>query len=154
MMRQLGDALLLPLTDSDGASLSGSTDLSALGLKFKQTGELAVDDTLLTAATSLADRLTSGIKIGFNSASGKDLSTQISEMLSSGGVIQDRIESEQSAKTTLIAKKTTLQEKLVSVQARFYAQYAALDALLFKLKGTSDSLKSALDGLTAGQKNN
>jgi len=26
--------------------------------------------------------------------------------------------------------------------------------LLFKLKGTSDSLKSGLDGLTAGQKNN
>jgi flagellar capping protein FliD len=46
-----------------------------------------------------------------------------------------------------------LQDKLVSVQARYTAQYAALDAMLFQLNSTSDSLKSALDGLTASQKN-
>jgi flagellar hook-associated protein 2 len=152
MMRQIGDALLLPMRDSTGGELSGSTDLSALGLKFEQTGELAVDATLLAAATTLNDRLVSGVRIGFDS--GKDLSTKISEMLTSGGVIQDSIENEQSAKTVLVSKKTALEEKLVSVQARYYAQYAALDALLFKLKSTSDSLKSALDGLTAGQNNN
>jgi len=152
MMRQIGDALLLPITNSTGGELSGSTDLSALGLKFEQTGELAVDATLLSAATTLNDRLVSGVRIGFDS--GKDLSTKISEMLTSGGVIQDSIENEQSAKTVLVSKKTALEEKLVSVQARYYAQYAALDALLFKLKSTSDSLKSALDGLTAGQNNN
>lgn len=152
MMRQIGDALLLPIRNSTGGELSGSTDLSALGLKFEQTGELAVDATLLAAATTLNDRLVSGVRIGFDS--GKDLSTKISEMLTSGGVIQDSIENEQSAKTVLVSKKTALEEKLVSVQARYYAQYAALDALLFKLKSTSDSLKSALDGLTAGQNNN
>ena len=152
MMRQIGDALLLPMKDSEGGALSGSTDLSGLGLKFEQSGELAVDATLLSAATTLNDRLVNGVRIGFDS--GKDLSTKISEMLTSGGVIQDSIENEQSAKTILVTKKTALEEKLVSVQARYYAQYAALDALLFKLKSTSDSLKSALDGLTAGQNNN
>ena len=152
MMRQIGDALLLPMRDSTGGELSGSTDLSALGLKFAQTGELAVDATLLAAATTLNDRLVSGVRIGFDS--GKDLSTKLSEMITSGGVIQDSIENEQSANTVLVSKKTALEEKLVSVQARYYAQYAALDALLFKLKSTSDSLKSALDGLTAGQNNN
>ena len=152
MMRQIGDALLLPMRDSTGGELSGSTDLSALGLKFSQTGELAVDATLLAAATTLNDRLVSGVRIGFDS--GKDLSTKLSEMITSGGVIQDSIENEQSANTVLVSKKTALEEKLVSVQARYYAQYAALDALLFKLKSTSDSLKSALDGLTAGQNNN
>jgi flagellar hook-associated protein 2 len=139
------------MRNSTGGELSGSTDLSALGLKFEQTGELAVDATLLAAATTLNDRLVSGVRIGFDS--GKDLSTKISEMLTSGGVIQDSIENEQSAKTVLVSKKTALEEKLVSVQARYYAQYAALDALLFKLKSTSDSLKSALDGLTNSQKN-
>ena len=152
MMRQIGDALLLPMRDSTGGELSGSTDLSGLGLKFEQSGELAVDATLLSAATTLNDRLVNGVRIGFDS--GKDLSTKLSEMITSGGVIQDSIENEQSAKTILVTKKTALEEKLVSVQARYYAQYAALDALLFKLKSTSDSLKSALDGLTAGQKNN
>jgi flagellar capping protein FliD len=75
-------------------------------------------------------------------------------MILSGGVIQDRIDSETSTRSDLSKHKTILQDKLISVQARYTAQYASLDALLFKLQGTSDSLKSALDGLTNSQKNN
>jgi flagellar hook-associated protein 2 len=136
------------------APTATDTDLSALGLELLSTGELAVDDTLLAAATTLDTRLAAGISIGFDSSSGNDLTEQITAMLASGGVLQDRIESEQKVQTELNTRKTTLQDKLVSVQARYTAQYAALDALLFKLTSTSDSLKSALDGLTASQKNN
>ena len=75
-------------------------------------------------------------------------------MILSGGVIQDRIASEQTTQSDLNKRKTALKDKLVGVQARYTAQYASLDALLFKLQGTSDSLKSALDGLTNSQKNN
>ena len=133
----------------------GSTDLSSLGLKLLDTGNLAVDETLLSAASStLQARLAAGIRIGYSSSSSTDLSTQIGEMVFSGGLIQDRIDKETSSKTDLTKRKTTLQEKLLSVQARYTAQYASLDALLFKLQGTSDSLKSALDGLTNSQKNN
>jgi ethanolamine permease len=74
-------------------------------------------------------------------------------MILSGGVIQDRIENEKTTQTELNLRKTALQEKRVIVQARYTAQFASLDALLFKLQGTSDSLKSALDGLTNSQKN-
>ena len=92
--------------------------------------------------------------IGYSSTSSSDLASQIGDMILSGGVIQDRIDSEKSAQSDLTNRKTTLQEKLLSVQARYTAQFASLDALLFKLQGTSDSLKSALDGLTNSQKNN
>jgi flagellar capping protein FliD len=113
-----------------------------------------VDETLLSAASSiLQTRLAAGIRIGYSSALSSDLSNQIGDMILSGGVIQDRIESETSTRSDLTNRKTILQEKLVSVQARYTAQYASLDALLFKLQGTSDSLKSALDGLTNSQKN-
>jgi flagellar capping protein FliD len=74
-------------------------------------------------------------------------------MLLSGGLIQDRIDSEKTTQSELNTRKTNLEEKLVGVRARYTAQYASLDALLFKLQGTSDSLKSALDGLTNSQKN-
>jgi len=155
MMRHISNALLLSLKDAEGEeTLDGATDLSSLGLEITESGELAIDDTLLAEATTLSARLISGLRIGYDISLETDLATQISEMLTSGGVIQDRIESEQSTKTTLTSKMDTLEEKLVSVQARYFAQYAALDALLFKLKSTSDALKSALDGLTAGQKNN
>jgi len=154
VMRQLIYGLTQPTTNMLGGELTGQTDLSAMGLKLLENGTLAVDDTLLAAASStLQSRLTAGIRIGYSSTSKSDLSAQIGDMILSGGVIQDRIDSEKSAQSDLTNRKTTLQEKLVGIQARYTAQYASLDAMLFKLQGTSDSLKSALDGLTNSQKN-
>ena len=151
MMRQLISGLILPISNITG----GATDLSALGLKLLDNGNLAVDDTLLSASSStLQIRLAAGISIGYSSTTNSDLATQIGNMIFSGGVIQDRIDSEKTTQSDLTKRKTTLQEKLISVQARYTAQYASLDALLFKLQGTSDSLKSALDGLTNSQNNN
>jgi flagellar hook-associated protein 2 len=155
MMRQLVTGLMLPMTNITGGALTGQTDLSAMGLKLLDSGNLAVDDTLLAANSgTLQTRLAAGIRIGYSSTSSSDLASQIGDMILSGGVIQDRIASEQSTQSDLNKRKTALQEKLIGVQARYTAQYASLDALLFKLQGTSDSLKSALDGLTNSQKNN
>jgi len=155
MMRQLVSGLMLPMTNITGGELTGQTDLSAMGLKLLDSGSLAVDDTLLAAASgTLQTRLAAGIRIGYSSTSSSDLASQIGDMIFSGGVIQERIVSETTTQSDLTKRKTTLQEKLVGVQARYTAQYASLDALLFKLQGTSDSLKSALDGLTNSQKNN
>jgi flagellar hook-associated protein 2 len=155
MMRQVLTGLMLPLTNLTGGALAGQTDLSAMGLRLLDSGNLAVDDTLLAAASStLQTRLAAGVRIGYSSSTTSDLASQIGDMILSGGVIQDRIASEQSTQSDLNKRKTALQDKLIAVQARYTAQYASLDALLFKLQGTSDSLKSALDGLTNSQKNN
>jgi flagellar hook-associated protein 2 len=154
MMREMLTGLMMPLTGLSGAALTGQTDLSSLGLKLLDNGQLAVDDSLLAKATTLQTRLANGLTIGYDSTTGKDLSTRITEMFASGGVLQDRIENEQKVQQDLNTRKSTLQEKLATIQARYTAQYAALDALLFKLQSTSTSLKSALDGLTASQKNN
>ena len=156
MMRQLVSGLMLPMTNiTGGAFLTGQTDLSAMGLKLLESGNLTVDDTLFAANSgTLQTRLAAGIRIGYSSTSSSDLASQIGNMILSGGVIQDRIASEQITQSDLNKRKTALQEKLLGVQARYTAQYASLDALLFKLQGTSDSLKSALDGLTNSQKNN
>ena len=154
MMRQLISGLMLPTTDSTGVALTGETDLSAMGLKLLDNGTLAVDDTLLASASNtLQTRLAAGIRIGYSSTLSSDLSNQIGNMILSGGVIQDQINSETSNISDLAKRKATLQEKLAGVQAHYTTQYASLDALLFKLQGTSDSLKSALDGLTNSQKN-
>jgi len=152
LMRELLSGLMQPLTGTAGAALTGQTDLTALGLKLLDTGMLAVDENLLKAATTLQSRLASGLKIGYDASKGNDLSTRITQMLTAGGVLQERIVNEQKVQSDLNTRKTNLQDKLVAVQARYTAQYSALDALLFKLNSTSDSLKSALDGLTASQK--
>jgi flagellar hook-associated protein 2 len=154
MMRQLVSGFIQPISNMTGGELTGQTDLSSMGLKLLENGNLVVDDTLLSAASStLQSRLSAGIRIGYSNTTKSDLAAQISDMILSGGVIQDRIDSEKTTQTDLNNRKTALQEKLITVQARYTAQFASLDALLFKLQGTSDSLKSALDGLTNSQKN-
>ena len=154
LMRQLLTGLMKPLTGTAGSALTGATDLTALGLKLSDTGTLAVDDKLLNTSTTLQSRLAAGLKIGYDADQGNDLSTRITQMLTSGGVLQERIATEQKMQSDLNTRKTNLQDKLLAVEARYTAQYSALDALLFKLNSTSDSLKSALDGLTASQNNN
>lgn len=154
MMREILTGLMKPLTGLSGSALAGQTDLSALGLKLQDNGQIAIDDTLLAKATTLQSRLANGLTIGYDTESGKDLSTRISEMFTSGGMLQERIDNEEKVQADLSSRKTLLQDKLATIQARYTAQYAALDALLFKLQSTSTSLKSALDGLTASQKNN
>ena len=154
MMREILTGLMMPMTGLSGATLTGQTDLSALGIKLQDDGQLAVDTTLLSKATTLQSRLANGLTIGYDANSGKNLSTRISEMFLSGGALQERIDNEQKVQADLSSRKTLLQDKLATIQARYTAQYAALDALLFKLQSTSTSLKSALDGLTASQKNN
>jgi len=154
VMRQLLSGLMKPLTGAAGSALTGQTDLTALGLKLLDTGMLAIDDSLLKAATTLQSRLASGLKIGFDADQGNDLSTRISSMLMAGGVLQERISSEQKVQSDLNKRQIVIQDKLVTLKAKYTAQYSALDALLFKLNSTSDSLKSALDGLTASQQNN
>jgi flagellar hook-associated protein 2 len=154
IMRELQRGLLMPLTGAAGSALSGQTDLSSLGIDLQNNGQMVVDDKMFNAATNLQSRLANGLSIGYDTVSGKDLSTRITEMLTSGGVLQDRIDNEQQVQNDLSKRKSELQDKLVSVQARYTAQYAALDALLFKLQSTSSSLTSALNGLTASQKNN
>jgi len=156
MMRQLISGLMLDITNITGEALEDSdpTDLSAMGLELLDSGYLAVNETLLaTASSTLQTRLSEGIRIGYSDESDSDLATQIADMIFSGGVIQDRIDSEIATKSDLTKRKTTLQERLVGVQARYTAQFASLDAMLFRLQGTSDSLKSALDGLINSQKN-
>jgi flagellar hook-associated protein 2 len=153
VMRQLFSGLILPMVKSSGSNWDPPNDLSAMGLKLLDNGNLAVDGSLLaTAGSTVQTRLSAGIRIGYNGNT--DLSSQIGDMLLSGGVIQNRIDSETNTQSNLSKRKTALQEKLVAIQARYTAQYAALDAMLFKLQGTSESLKSALDGLTNSQKNN
>jgi flagellar hook-associated protein 2 len=153
LMRQIFTGLMKPLTGTAGSALSGATDLTALGLKLSDSGMLSVDEKLLSTATTLQSRLASGLKIGYDADQGNDLSTRITQMLTAGGVLQERIATEQKVQSDLNTRKTNLQDKLLAVEARYTAQYSALDALLFKLNSTSDSLKSALDGLTASQQN-
>lgn len=153
-MRQILAGLMAPLSGLTGNALSGQNDMTLLGIKLQDNGQLALDEKLLAASTQLQARLAAGIRFGYDSGSSKDLVSRIGAMIEAGGLLKSRIDNEKTVQRDLSTRKSTLQDKLATIQARYTAQYAALDALLYKLNSTSDSLKSALDSLTASQNNN
>ena len=153
IMRQINDGLNRRVTSSSGASLGNNSYISLLGIEFKSDGSLALSDTLFSASTTLETNLAKGIKLGYVSAT-DNLQANIASILAESGALASSIQAEKTNQSDLNQRKTQLQQKLVTLQERYTAQYAALDALLFKLNNTSTSLKSALDALTASQKNN
>lgn len=153
IMREIVGSFVKPLTGVGGESLSGQADLTLLGLTLNKEGFLQIDEKLLFGSTNLQRQLASGLRIGFDSVSSKDLAQRITNMLGKNGVMFERMESERASQAQLAKRKTNLEMKLASVQTRLTSQFAALDALLFKLSNTSEALKSALDALTNSQKN-
>lgn len=146
LMRQVTDLLGAGCTFGTNNSLG----LAALGLEFAQDGKLVMNPALAVGAADLNRALSAGVRFGASSAD--HLSLRIQDALAFGGLLTQRIGSEKTTQSDLAKRQASLEEKMVSLQARYTAQYAALDALLFKLNNTSNALKSALDAMTASQK--
>lgn len=153
IMRQINAGLMASIKSASGASLGARSDLSLLGVEFNSDGTLSFNQTLFDASPQLPTVLAQGISLGYSSAT-QTLSTTLSNVLGSSGSLADRIDEEKTTQSNLNKRRTELQDKLAALQERYTAQYASLDALLFKLNNTNNALKSALDGLTNSQKNN
>jgi flagellar hook-associated protein 2 len=172
-MRVVTQGLIAGLNDQTGNPISGG--LAALGIRFSRLndGKLeffpdkSSDDPTggrwgydSAIATNL---LEAGVRFDFRN--GSDLVTRIEEMLvSSGtrrsdgvyqtydGVLQERVRVEERIQRDLSRRRLDFEEKLATIQARYINQYAALDALLFRLSNVSESLKNSLDALTSQQR--
>lgn len=153
IMRQINAGLMSSIKSASGASLGTGSDLSMLGVEFNSDGTLSFNQTLFNASPQLPSVLAQGISLGYTSAT-QTLSTTLSNVLGSSGSLADRIDEEKTTQSDLNKRRTQLESKLAALQERYTAQYASLDALLFKLSNTNNALKSALDGLTNAQKNN
>ncbi len=153
IMRQINAGLIMSIKSASGVSLGAGSDLSMLGVEFNNDGTLSFNQTLFDASPKLPALLAQGISLGYASAT-QTLSTTLSNVLGSSGSLADRIAEEKTTQSDLNKRRTQLEDKLAALQERYTAQYASLDALLFKLNNTNNALKSALDGLTNSQKNN
>lgn len=160
-MLQVKDYLAKGITLADKTSIS----FSSIGVSFMRDGTLSLDPADSIAGTSLASaianglqsRLAEGVSIGYQTGAA-NLSTFIKSALreTSGleGLIAKRISEIESQQEKLQDRKQEIESRLKLVEARYYRQYAALDALLFKLNTINSALTSAIDGLVNSQKNN
>jgi flagellar hook-associated protein 2 len=85
---------------------------------------------------------------------GNTLLSFVNATSGSKGLLSQQIESQNTSIRDLKARQGTLETKLNVIQNNYIRQYSALNALLFQLSSTSNSLTSALDALTNNNNNN
>ena len=99
------------------------------------------------SANGLQATLAKGVKVGYVSNT-NSLMTFVTSETSFSGAISQQIQAQTNSVSDLQKRQDELQNHLNSIQNNYITQYSALNALLFQLSSTSNSLSSALTALT------
>ena len=129
--------------------------LSALGIDLQRDGTAKFNSASFATASAagLRDTLALGVTMGYVSST-SNLNTFLTAQVKTGGALSSQITSETTAMQDLTKRKDNLQIRLNSIKNNLVSQYSSLNALLYQLSSTSNSLTSALDALTNSQRNN
>ena len=138
---------------SDGVLKTMSLSTLGIDLQLDGTAKFNATSFATASASGLRDILALGVTTGYVSST-SNLNTFINAQVKAGGLLSGQINSETEAVRNLTKRQDDLQIRLNSIQNNLIAQYSALNALLFQLSSTSNSLTSALVALTNSQKNN
>jgi flagellar hook-associated protein 2 len=163
------------------AGSAGTLSMRDLGFEMQFDGTAKFNATTFNATNNVTTILASGIKVGYSTYIVRDpvtgaeisktttdvnldsyltsllkatTSTTVSGSETISGAFDRQIKNEQSSLAEMTKKQVALQMRLEERQKSLYSQYSALNALLYKLSITSNSLTNALSGLTNGQNNN
>lgn len=131
--------------------------LSSIGIDLQLDGTMKLNSQSYASAKTngLIDILVKGVQIGVNADGENSLSSYLLDLNGydgGGGSLMGQITVEAEKYKDLGDRQISLKNKLNSVQNNLISQYSALNALLFQLSSTSNSLTSALDALTSNNK--
>ncbi len=120
--------------------------LTDLGISTQKDGTLEIDDDKLDSA--LADNF-DAIGTFFTGDSGlmSRIDERIDGFIKTDGVLEQRMNGLQSTISDIDKQKENLALRIEKVQARLYAQFNAMDALIGQLNQTSDRLTQSLANL-------
>ena len=140
-----------------GTDATDTISLGEMGIYLSVDGVASFnsEDFESAQADGLQSKLAEGAYMGYND-SDDYLNYYITELIGStgsGGIFADIVVNEQEAVDGLYDKEDTLQDRLTSIQNNYITQYSALNALLYQLSITSNSLTSALDALSNNNNN-
>jgi len=153
-INQIKDSFAKGISYTSNGTLK-TISLSALGIDLQRDGTAQFNSASFATASAsgLRDTLALGVTMGYVS-SNSNLNTFLTAQVKTGGALSSQITTETTAVQDLTKRKDNLQIRLNSIQNNLVSQYSSLNALLFKLSSTSNSLTSALDALTNSQRNN
>ena len=153
-INQIKDSFAKGISYTSNGTLT-TMSLSTLGIDMQLDGTAKFNSASFATASAagLRDTLALGVTMGYVSST-SNLNTFLTAQVKTGGVLSSQIDSETRNVQTLTKRQDDLQTRLNSIQNNLVSQYSALNALLFQLSSTSNSLTSALDALTNSQQNN
>ncbi len=138
LRREMGEVV-----DGIGSELNS---LTQLGITTGDNAVLEVDDALLSAAVNgniadIADLFGSEDGYAVRLDSSLDLYTQ------GGGILQIRSDGLNSQIDRINDQREALDRRIAGIEARYFAQFSALDSLLGQLTSTGDFLNQQLANL-------
>ena len=153
-INQVKEGFAMGISYTSNGTLT-TMSLSTLGIDLQLDGTAKFNSASFATASAagLRDTLALGVTIGYVSST-SNLNSFLTSQVKTGGVLSGQIDSETESVRILTKRQDDLQIRLNSIQNNLISQYSALNALLFQLSSTSNSLTSALDALTNSQKNN
>ena len=119
------------------------TTLSQLGISFQKDGSLALD------STKLAPALSSGFTdaASLTKAVGGAIKSAADDLLGATGPLANETDGINRSLKDIGSRRTEIQSRLVATQARYQAQFSALDTLLSSMNSTSSFLTQQLGNL-------
>lgn len=149
LQMQLSDTLHTVVTGVAG----GIGSLADVGVNLNTDGTLAVDSIKLNAAltdpnkdvTSLFTQTTSG-----NEGIAVQFQTVLRSIAGTGGMIDVRTSGISASIKTNSASQDALNQRLTLLEARYRAQFAALDSLMSSMQSTSQYLTQQFSSKSSG----
>lgn len=131
------------------SEMTGTTSLSSIGIGFTASGTLEIDGTRLSEALADADRNVNAFFTGQDEVEGfaARIATQIGNYVNSDGLIAGRTEGINASIKRIDQQRTSIESRLTATEARYRAQFTALDAIVASMTTTSNFLTQQLDNL-------
>ncbi|MEG3192961.1 flagellar filament capping protein FliD [Lysobacter sp. D1-1-M9] len=140
-----GDSLVRTTSRDLREQVSNSVgDLKTMGITIDVEGKLTMDDAAFDAALAedpaAAERL-----FGSKTGMAVGIGTTLARLLDDNGVFDSRSDSHDSRTESITDQRAALDRRMEQVEARYRAQFTALDVLVAQLQSTSSFLAQQLN---------
>ena len=148
MMDSISMSFMSPLTRSSGSTSAPINDTGGNPISFTTLGlELQLDGTLLFKSAAFESAVTRGALDQLANGSLSPTRAIVNDAMTFGGKVDSFIDGFEDERSTLQNRIADLETRKAEKMARYQAQYASLDALLFRLQALNNSLTPTFEAL-------
>lgn len=143
MLRSIDSTVRSGASSSVASATQGFDSLAAIGIKTSSDGTLVVDDTKLSAALS-SNFDAVGQLFGATDGVAARIYKSLDSYLGSKASLDTRTSTLQSRKRALTKESDDVDARMTQIEARYRAQFSALDSMLSSMQTTSAFLTKQL----------